>query len=104
MDYTIPEKINTELFHKKGALAAAREGDEVNPDKGSSGSQFYIAQGKVLTDEELDLMEERINSMSKQSTFFKFVEEEKENAMENESVFDYSKIQQAARVKNRGAF
>ena len=48
--YTIPSEIHPELFHKKGALAAARNGDRVNPDKRSSGSQFYIVQGKKLTD------------------------------------------------------
>jgi peptidyl-prolyl cis-trans isomerase B (cyclophilin B) len=44
-------------FIKKGALAAARTGDNVNPTKSSSGSQFYIAQGKVFTDAGLDSVE-----------------------------------------------
>ena len=43
---TIPAEINLKLFHKKGALAAARMGDNVNPEKKSSGSQFYIVQGR----------------------------------------------------------
>lgn len=42
--YTIPAEFNTALYHKKGALAAARLGDQVNPQKASSGSQFYIVQ------------------------------------------------------------
>ena len=45
--YTIPAEIDTSLFHKKGALAAAREGDKVNPEKESAGSQFYIVEGKT---------------------------------------------------------
>jgi peptidyl-prolyl cis-trans isomerase B (cyclophilin B) len=45
--YTIPAEINPKLIHKKGALAAARMGDNVNPGKESSGSQFYIVQGKI---------------------------------------------------------
>ena len=51
--YTIPAEFNPTLFHKKGALAAARQGDQVNPKKRSSGSQFYIVQGKVLTEQQL---------------------------------------------------
>ncbi len=55
--YTIPAEFDTCLFHKKGALAAAREGDNVNPLKASSGSQFYIVQGKKFTDAGLDSVE-----------------------------------------------
>jgi len=55
--YTIPAEFRKTLFHKKGALAAARMGDNVNPTKASSGSQFYIAQGKVFTDAGLDSVE-----------------------------------------------
>ena len=50
---TIPAEINLKLFHKKGALAAARMPDNVNPKKESSGSQFYIVQGRVFTEEKL---------------------------------------------------
>lgn len=55
--YQIPAEFNDSLFHKKGVIAAAREGDQLNPEKKSSGSQFYIVQGKVFTDEELDNLE-----------------------------------------------
>jgi peptidyl-prolyl cis-trans isomerase B (cyclophilin B) len=55
--YTVPAEFRKTLFHKKGALAAARMGDNVNPTKASSGSQFYIAQGKVFTDAGLDSVE-----------------------------------------------
>lgn len=55
--YTIPAEFDTSLFHKKGVLAAAREGDNVNPKKASSGSQFYIVQGKIFTDAGLDSVE-----------------------------------------------
>lgn len=51
--YTIPAEFNKELFHVRGALSAARLGDNVNPQKESSGSQFYIVQGKKYTREEL---------------------------------------------------
>lgn len=55
--YNIPAEFDSILFHKKGALAAAREGDNVNPMKASSGSQFYIVQGKIFTDAGLDSVE-----------------------------------------------
>jgi cyclophilin family peptidyl-prolyl cis-trans isomerase len=55
--YSIPAEFRSSLFHKKGALAAARQGDDVNPSKSSSGSQFYIVQGKTFTDAGLDSLE-----------------------------------------------
>ena len=59
--YTIPAEFVPGLIHKKGALAAARESDQINPKKESSGSQFYIVQGKVFTNQELDVYEARMN-------------------------------------------
>jgi peptidyl-prolyl cis-trans isomerase B (cyclophilin B) len=53
-NYTIPAEFRVSLFHHKGVLAAAREGDDVNPQKASSGSQFYIVEGKIYTDAGLD--------------------------------------------------
>lgn len=58
---TIPAEIDSTLFHKKGALAAAREADDVNPDRASSASQFYIVEGKTYTDAELNKIEEHFN-------------------------------------------
>jgi peptidyl-prolyl cis-trans isomerase B (cyclophilin B) len=55
----VPAEFREGLYHKKGALAAARQGDQVNPEKASSGSQFYLVQGRVFTPEELRIMEER---------------------------------------------
>jgi cyclophilin family peptidyl-prolyl cis-trans isomerase len=57
--YTVPAEFNPKLIHKKGALAAARKGDADNPERASSGSQFYLVQGKVLTQEEIDILRER---------------------------------------------
>ena len=53
-NYTVPAEFRPTIFHKKGVLAAAREGDDVNPQRASSGSQFYIVQGKKFTDAGLD--------------------------------------------------
>jgi cyclophilin family peptidyl-prolyl cis-trans isomerase len=55
--YTIPAEFRATLFHKKGVIAAARQGDNVNPQKASNGSQFYIVQGKKFTDAGLDSVE-----------------------------------------------
>ena len=57
--YDIPAEFRDSLFHKKGVLAAAREGDAENPEKKSSGSQFYLVQGKVFTDSSLNVVEEK---------------------------------------------
>lgn len=57
LGYTVPAEFDSILFHGKGALAAARMGDNVNPKRESSASQFYIAQGQRFTDKQLDLME-----------------------------------------------
>ena len=53
-DYTIPAEFRKENYHKRGAVAAARQGDNVNPTKASSGSQFYIVDGKPFTKEQLN--------------------------------------------------
>ncbi len=57
--YNIEAEILPNHFHKKGALSAARKGDNVNPKKESSGSQFYIVQGQVFDDATLNSIEER---------------------------------------------
>ena len=59
--YTLPAEFNPTLFHKKGALAAARQGDDVNPEKASSGCQFYIVTGKKFSQAQLINMENQIN-------------------------------------------
>ncbi|SFT98120.1 peptidyl-prolyl cis-trans isomerase B (cyclophilin B) [Algoriphagus locisalis] len=58
---TIPAEITTTHFHKRGALGAAREGDDVNPEQKGSFIQFYIVQGRTYTDSTLDIAENRIN-------------------------------------------
>ncbi len=54
--YTVVAEIQDGLFHQKGALSAARQGDQVNPEKRSSGSQFYVVQGRRWSEQELDMM------------------------------------------------
>ena len=55
--YTIPAEIREGMFHHRGVLASARMGDQVNPTRASSGTQFYIVQGKKFTDTSLDSVE-----------------------------------------------
>ena len=62
--YTIEAEFSKKLYHKKGALAAARQGDNVNPEQQSSGSQFYIVKGQVFTIEQLDEMIKKGRSKS----------------------------------------
>jgi len=57
--YTVPAEFVPSHFHKKGALAAARQGDQVNPKKESSGSQFYIVQGMIYNEPTLNNMEQQ---------------------------------------------
>jgi cyclophilin family peptidyl-prolyl cis-trans isomerase len=61
LKYTIPAELDTSLFHKKGALAAAREADADNPQKRSSSTQFYIVDGRTYSDAQMDKMEEKVH-------------------------------------------
>lgn len=72
--YTVPAEFNANLIHKKGALAAARQGDQVNPKKASSGSQFYIVQGQQLNDNQLTQFESRA---AMKIPGFKYTEEQR---------------------------
>ncbi len=78
-DYLVPAEINyPTLFHKKGALAAARTGDNVNPERQSSGSQFYIVQGKTYNDEGFEAIEKRYQDMKRQQLFYQTLEDYKD--------------------------
>ena len=57
--YRVPAEFRPNHFHKKGALAAARQGDQYNPEKASSGCQFYIVQGQVLTEANIQMYQQR---------------------------------------------
>lgn len=95
--YTLPAEINSKFFHKKGALAAARMGDEVNPKKESSGCQFYIVHGRVFSDQELTQIEGQMNMQRKQQFFNSWI-----RLPENKTDFDSLLFYQQA--KNSPAF
>lgn len=61
LPYRVPKEINSNLFHKRGALNAAREGDETNLEQASSSTQFTIVQGRVYNDSTLDYQLSRLN-------------------------------------------
>ena len=67
--YTIPAEFNPKFFHKKGVLAAARQGDDVNPEQASSGCQFYIVTGRKFTEPQLLGMENKINEQHEEALF-----------------------------------
>ena len=63
--YSVPAEIRfPQLIHKRGAVAAAREGDDVNPERRSSATQFYIVWGRQWDDASLDKLQQRIDQMT----------------------------------------
>jgi len=94
--YTIPSEIQSDLFHKKGALAAARLGDNVNPLRESSGSQFYIVQGTVFTENQLKEIEQRINNDLMRNFHSQVFSDLEAEYLRNNQEPDYSAITEKA--------
>lgn len=67
--YTLPTEINPKFFHKRGVLAAARLGDEVNPNRESSGCQFYIVTGRKFSEAQMINMENQMNEARLENIF-----------------------------------
>ena len=67
--YTIPAEFNPALFHKRGALSAARQGDQVNPERRSSGCQFYIVWGKTYKEGQMDQLARQSQMQALQGVF-----------------------------------
>ena len=83
LGYTVPAEFKyPTYFHKKGALCAARTGDEVNPERASSASQFYIVTGKKYSESELNQMEKQLDSRWKQEIFNRLQTENRTKIME----------------------
>ena len=82
-DYTIPaEFVYPQLYHKRGALSAARLGDEVNPERESSGSQFYIVWGKTYKNAELKQLEKQMAMQQEQTIFNALAKEHHDEIMD----------------------
>mgnify|MGYP006294080727 CR=1 FL=1 len=97
--YTIEAEFHPDLIHKKGVIAAAREGDQVNPEKRSSGSQFYIVHGKVFTKEELEKLEKRISFEKMKNPLMDYVKSNQDSAITSKydslmAVQDFEKLNQ----------
>ena len=84
--YTLPAEILPEYIHEKGSIAAARQGDGINPSKRSSGSQFYIIQGVVYDQKELSTDMENL-----QSTFMKYLQLESNQSLRDQYAELYQK-------------
>lgn len=80
--YTLPAEFNPTLFHKRGALSAARLGDEVNPERRSSGCQFYIVWGKTYSQGEMGQMARQMEMQAQQSVFNSLVQQHRDEVME----------------------
>lgn len=92
--YTIPaEFVYPKYFHKRGALAAARTGDQVNPERRSSGSQFYIVTGKIYSSDELQMMTKRLSDVQKQDIFRRLITENTDKINELQKAQDTAGIQ-----------
>ena len=102
--YTIPAEFVDTIFHKKGVIAAAREGDDVNPEMRSAGSQFYIVQGKIFTDEDIKKVEDRINASRLNNLITQNINEAKEEAFNTGGIIDYQVIVPEARKKAEEEF
>ncbi len=82
--YTIPAEFNSQLIHKKGALSAARLGDNVNPEKASSGSQFYIVQGMVYDSVRLAGFEQRMKSQKISNLAYAYLQKPENQKIKSE--------------------
>ena len=81
-DYTIEAEIKSGLYHKRGALAAARQGDEVNPERRSSGSQFYIVWGQVYKEGQLRQFAKQMEMQQMQAVFNALAKEHHDGIMQ----------------------
>ena len=80
--YTIPAEILPQFIHKRGALAAARQGDEVNPERASSGSQFYIVWGQVYNEGQMGLLAKQMQMQAEQTVFNRLAGEHRKEIMD----------------------
>jgi cyclophilin family peptidyl-prolyl cis-trans isomerase len=97
--YTLPAEINPAYFHKRGAVAAARKGNEENPEMRSSGTQFYIVQGVRYTDSELDQADIKITNNIRQALFNKVMKQTADSLRSAGKTPSEPEIQEIASMK-----
>ena len=100
-DYTLEAEIKDGLFHKRGALAAARQGDEVNPERRSSGSQFYIVWGQVYNEGQLRQFSKQLRMQKVQDAFNSLRMQKVQDAFNSLAAEHRAEIMQMRRDRNR---
>lgn len=91
--YTLPAEIMPSLFHKRGALAAARLGDNVNPERRSSGCQFYIVWGETYAANQIKQLEKQMKMQAMQSIFNDLCAERRDSIMQLRRNRDHAGLQ-----------
>lgn len=95
LDYTVPaEFVYPKHFHKRGALAAARTGDQVNPERRSSASQFYIVTGRVYSQADIAGMEQSFTNRRCQAHFGRLVQENMDKIQQMQAQADTTGLEQ----------
>ena len=106
--YTIPaEFVYPKYFHKRGALSAARQADQVNPERKSSGSQFYIVTGKTYNKYELQDLEKQLRQKQGQGIFDRLVAQNMDSIMKMQMAGDNDgimKLQEELNAKTNEIF
>lgn len=106
--YTVPaEFVYPKYFHKRGALSAARQADQVNPERKSSGSQFYIVTGKTYNKYELQDMEKQLRQKQGQGIFDRLVAQNMDSIMKMQMAGDNDgimKLQEELNAKTNEIF
>jgi cyclophilin family peptidyl-prolyl cis-trans isomerase len=97
--YTIPSEILSKYYHKKGAVAAARQGNDINPFMRSSGTQFYIVEGTKYAESELNIAEQQINNNIKQVRFSQYIREVSDSLNATGKTVNPSQIEEIASSK-----
>lgn len=92
--YTIEAEIKDFLFHKRGALAAARQGDQVNPERRSSGSQFYIVWGEVYNEGQLRQFSKQLRMQRIQNAFNSLAAEHRSEIMQMRKERNRARLQE----------
>lgn len=99
LTYTIPAEFNRKFYHKKGALAAARMGNDANPMMRSSGTQFYVVQGKKYSEDDLVSAEQGVNTLIKQAYFIRLFSEITDSITKSGLTLSQSEIQEMASLR-----
>ena len=92
--YTLKAEIVPKYFHKRGVLAAAREADNINPERSSSGSHFYIVQGRIFTPDIIDEEIEKINNKRYTALFNRLQQACEGEILKYQLANDYEKLMQ----------